>query len=58
MTYGAETLEENMRFIEDALGKDLRKYFVKDFYKDHCAIYQVTGSGKTAYLLDVQKSPG
>ena len=46
VTYGAETLEENMRFIEDALGKDLRKYFVKDFYKDHCAIYQVTGSGK------------
>lgn len=46
VTYGAETLDENMRFIEDALGKDLRKYFVKDFYKDHCATYQVTGSGK------------
>lgn len=46
MTYGKETLEENVAFIEDALGKDLRKYFVKDFYKDHCATYQVTGSGK------------
>ena len=46
VTYGAETLDENVRFIEDALGKDLRKYFVKDFYKDHCATYQVTGSGK------------
>lgn len=46
VTYGAETLDENIRFIEDALGKDLRKYFVKDFYKDHCATYQVTGSGK------------
>lgn len=46
VTYGAETLDENVRFIEDALSKDLRKYFVKDFYKDHCATYQVTGSGK------------
>lgn len=46
VTYGAETLDENVRFIESALGKDLRKYFVKDFYKDHCATYQVTGSGK------------
>lgn len=46
VTYGVETLDENVKFIEDALGKDLRKYFVKDFYKDHCATYQVTGSGK------------
>lgn len=46
VTYGADTLDENIRFIEDALGKDLRKYFVKEFYKDHCATYQVTGSGK------------
>lgn len=46
VTYGAETLDENIGFIEDTLGKGLRKYFVKDFYKDHCATYQVTGSGK------------
>lgn len=46
VTYGADTLADNVRFIEDALGKDLRKYLVKDFYKDHCATYQVTGSGK------------
>lgn len=46
VTYGADTLADNVRFIEDALGKDLRRYFVKDFYKDHCATYQVTGSGK------------
>lgn len=46
VTYGAETLDENVRFIEDALGKDLRKYFVKDFYKDHCATFQVALSGK------------
>lgn len=46
VTYGAETLDENVKFIEDALGKDLRKYFVKDFYKDHCATFQVALSGK------------
>ena len=46
VTYGTNTLADNVKFIEDALGKDLRKYFVKDFYKDHCATYQVTGSGK------------
>lgn len=46
LTYGKDTLDENVAFIEDTLGKDLRKYFVKDFYKDHCATYQVSGSGK------------
>lgn len=38
--YGAETLDENVGFIEDALGCTLRKYFVKDFYKDHVKVYQ------------------
>ena len=44
--YGAETLDENLKFIADALGgkgqpKDvIRKYFLNDFYKDHCKIYQ------------------
>lgn len=45
-TYGTGTLDDNISFIENALGKDLRSYFAKDFYKDHCATYQVTGSGK------------
>lgn len=45
-TYGPDTLDDNISFIENALGKDLRTYFAKDFYKDHCATYQVTGSGK------------
>ncbi len=57
VTYGAETLDENIRFIEDALGKDLRKYFVKDFYKDHCATYQVTGSGKRPIYWMFELSP-
>ncbi len=46
VAYGRDTLEENVDLIEGALGKDLRTYFVKDFYKDHCTTYQVTGSGK------------
>ena len=44
--YGAETLDENLKFIADALGgkgqpKDvIRNYFLSDFYSDHCRIYQ------------------
>lgn len=34
--FGKEHLEANLRLIEDSLGKSLRQYFVKDFYKDHC----------------------
>lgn len=50
--YGEETLEENLQFISNALGGNgnsrevLRNYFLKEFFKDHCNIYQVTGSGK------------
>ncbi len=35
VTFGDSTLDENLRFIEESLGKDLRKYFATDFYKDH-----------------------
>ena len=45
--YGADTLEENLDFIADALsGKGnssreiIRNYFLKDFFKDHCKTYQ------------------
>ena len=44
--YGAATLEENLRFIADALGgkgsprEVIRNYFLNDFYKDHLKIYQ------------------
>ena len=40
VTFGEDTLEENIQFIEDALGKDLRKYFLTDFYKDHLQTYK------------------
>jgi hypothetical protein len=46
VVYGTETLEENLKFIADALGgkgtprEIIRNYFLNDFYKDHCKIYQ------------------
>ena len=46
IVYGADTLDENLKFIADALGSKgqpqdvIRDYFLNDFYKDHCKIYQ------------------
>jgi hypothetical protein len=40
VSFGEEHFEENLRFVEDALGKDIRKYFVQDFYKDHVQRYK------------------
>ena len=46
IAYGAETLEENLRFVADALGgkgtsRDvIRSYFLKEFFKDHCQTYK------------------
>lgn len=39
-TFGEATLEANLHFIEESLGKDLRKYFSADFYKDHLQTYK------------------
>lgn len=48
LIYGKETLEENLRFIAEALkmksnesARDrIRRYFMKEFYKDHLKTYQ------------------
>ena len=45
LTFGNEHYEANLRFIEQALGKngnarDLRDYFLKDFYRDHVKRYK------------------
>ena len=40
VTFGDEHFVENLNFIEDALGKDIRKYFLKDFYNDHVKRYK------------------
>ncbi len=39
-TFGEAHFRENLRYIEDALGKDIRKYFTKDFYTDHVKRYK------------------
>lgn len=45
--FGAASLEENLAFIAKALGNKgntsrevIRNYFLKDFFADHCKIYQ------------------
>lgn len=38
--FGEEYFEENLKYIEDTIGKDIRKYFVKDFYNDHIKRYK------------------
>lgn len=45
--YGEDTLEENLEFIAKALENKgntsrevIRNYFLKDFFADHCKIYQ------------------
>lgn len=47
VVYGADTLEENLKFIADALGNKgtasrdvIRNYFLKDFFSDHVKIYK------------------
>ncbi|NCB71837.1 MAG: BREX-1 system adenine-specific DNA-methyltransferase PglX, partial [Clostridia bacterium] len=40
VTFGEDHYEENLRFIERAIGKDLRQYFLKDFYNDHVKRYK------------------
>lgn len=40
ITFGDKHYDENLRFVEQALGKDIRKYFLKDFYNDHVRRYK------------------
>lgn len=40
VSFGQENFAENLTFIEEAIGKDIRKYFVKDFYADHVKRYK------------------
>ena len=64
--YGADTLEENLKFIADALGgfgtsrEVIRNYFLNKFFADHCSTYSVTGSGKRPiyWLFDSGKKNG
>lgn len=47
VVYGTGTLEENLKFVADALSSSgntsrevIRNYFIKEFFQDHCKIYQ------------------
>ena len=40
VTFGPDTLVENLNFIEKSLGKSIDDYVVKDFWKDHKKMYQ------------------
>ena len=61
--FGAGTLEENLRFIAENLGikgngtarEKIRQYFLKDFFKDHCKIYQ---KRPIYWLFDTGKKNG
>ncbi len=61
--YGDNTFNENMDFIAEALGKKgtetseetIRRYFVNDFFNDHCKIYQ---KRPIYWLLDSGKKNG
>ena len=46
VVYGKENLQENLKFIANALGgkgqpkEVIRNYFINGFYADHCKVYQ------------------
>lgn len=64
--FGEDTLEDNLRYIAEALeGKGssrdvIRNYFLNDFYSDHCAMCSSTSSGKRPFywLFDSGKKNG
>ncbi len=59
--YGDDTLEENLKFVADALGgkgtprEVIRSYFLNDFYADHLKTYQ---KRPIYWLLDSGKKNG
>jgi type II restriction/modification system DNA methylase subunit YeeA len=40
ITFGDERFEANLAFIETAIGKDVRKFFLRDFFADHLKRYK------------------
>ena len=67
IVYGEKSLEKNLDFIAKALDNKgntsrevIRNYFLTDFFKDHCSLYSVTGSGNRPiyWLFDSGKQNG
>ena len=40
VTFGEEHYEENLDFVEKAIGKNIRKFFLKEFYTYHVKMYK------------------
>lgn len=63
ITFGEATLEENLNYIAETLGQKanetsrhtIRRYFLKDFYKDHLKTYQ---NRPIYWLFDSGKADG
>lgn len=68
IVFGKEKLFENLDYIASILGRNgvetseetIRRYFLNEYYKDHCDLYSITGSGKRPiyWLLDSGKKNG
>lgn len=67
VVYGEAQFESNLEYIASVLKNKgtssqeiIRNYFISEFYKDHCNIYSVTGSGKRPiyWLFDSGKQNG
>ena len=40
VTFGERNFNKNLAFIEEHIGKDIRNYFISDFYPDHIKRYK------------------
>lgn len=40
VTFGEKNFNKNLAFIEEHIGKDIRNYFIRDFYPDHIKRYR------------------
>lgn len=49
--FGEEQYYENMKYIEQIIGKTLRDYLYKDYYADHQQMYSVKGAKRPIYWL-------
>jgi len=39
-SFGEQHFDRNLQFVEECLGKDIRRYFASDFYTDHIRRYK------------------
>lgn len=61
--FGEDTLEDNLRYVAENLGikqggtarEKIRQYFLKEFFKDHCKVYQ---KRPIYWLFDTGKKNG